>query len=195
MNQMENAPLKDMKLMQKEKHGLFDIVTDISNITAIRWRDKKLSMDCPHIPVMQYVKRICHSAKKKVDIEQLIIICEYNKSMEGVDHMDQNIAAYKINLRSNKWWWPPFHFVIDVSVKNAFQLYQMKEVEGGENKLYALRFGRVIVDAYFRLYQQSKSFEMLFCGSQKLHPANNLCYDAINHWLVKGSQRRCAMEG
>ena len=75
-------------------------------------------------------------------------------------------AAYKINLRSKKWWWLPFHFVIDVSVKTAFQLYQMKEVEGGEKKLYALRFGRAIVDAYFRLYQQSKSFGSSLEGSR-----------------------------
>ena len=88
---------------------------------------------------MQYVKRFCHSAKKKVDIEQPNIILEYNKSMRGVDRMDQKIAAYMINLRSKKWWWPLFRFVIDVSVNNAFLLYRMKEV-GGEKKLDALGF-------------------------------------------------------
>ena len=80
----------------------------------------------------QYVKTFCHSAKKKIDIEQPNIIREYNKSMGGADRMDQNIAAYMINLRSKKWWWPLFRFVIDVSVNNAFELYLMKEAEGGE---------------------------------------------------------------
>ena len=72
----------------------------------------------------------------------------------------------------------------------------MKEVGGGEKKLDALDFRRAIVDAYLRLYRRNKSFEMLLRGSRKLHhPAKNLCYDGINHWLVEGSQRRCAMKG
>ena len=42
VNWMEKAPLKDMKSMQKEKRGLFDVATDMSsNITAIRWKDNK----------------------------------------------------------------------------------------------------------------------------------------------------------
>ena len=127
VNQMENAPLKDMKSMQKEKHGSFNVVTEISsNITAIRWKDNKvvngLSTYTGKEP-MQYVKEFCYSAKKKIDIEQPNIIHEYNKSVGGVDRMDQNIAVYMVNLRSRKWWWPLFRFVIDVSVNNAFQLY------------------------------------------------------------------------
>ena len=175
VNWMENAPLKNMKSMKKEKRGSFDVVTDIlSTITAIRWKDNKV-VNGLSTYTDAYVKRFCHSGKKKVDVEQPNIIREYNKSMRGVNPMDQNIAAYMINIRSKKWCWPLFRFVIDVSVNNAFQLYWMKEVEGGEKKLDALRFRRAIVDAYFRLYLQNKSFEMLFHGSRKLHhPANNL---------------------
>ena len=144
VNRMENAPWKNMKSMQKEKRDSLDVITDISsNITPIRWKDNKvvdrLSTYTGKEP-MQHVKRFCHSAKKKVDIEQPNIIREYNKSMRGFDRMDQKIAAYLINLRSKKWWWPLFCFVIDVSVNNAFLLYRMKEVEGGEKKLDALGF-------------------------------------------------------
>ena len=133
VNRMENTPLKDMKSVQKENRGSFNVVTDSSsNIRAIRWKDNKgvngLSTYTCKEP-MQYVKRFCYSAKKKVDIEQPNIIREYNKSMGGVDRIDRNIAAYIINLRSKKWWRPLFRFVIDVSVNDAFQLYRMKEVE------------------------------------------------------------------
>ena len=123
VNWMENAPLKNMKSMKKEKRGSFDVVTDIlSTITAIRWKDNKV-VNGLSTYTDAYVKRFCHSGKKKVDVEQPNIIREYNKSMRGVNRMDQNIAAYMINIRSKKWCWPLFRFVIDVSVNNAFQLY------------------------------------------------------------------------
>lgn len=200
VNRMENAPLKDMKVVQALKRGSSDVVTDISsNITAVRWKDNKvvncLSTFTGKEPI-QSVKRFCHKEKKKVDIEQPNIIREYNKSMGGVDRMDQNIAAYMVNLRSKKWWWPLFRFVLDASVNNAYQLYRMREIQPGEKKLDALGFRRAIVLAYFNLYRKETSFETLFRGSRKLHnPAENLRYDGWNHWLIKGSQRRCAMEG
>ena len=152
-NRMENAPLKDMKLLQKEKRGTSDVVTDTSsNITAVRWKDDKivnaLSTFTGREPVMK-VKRFCHSEKKKIEIEQPNIIHEYNKSMGGVDSMDQNIAAYMVNLRSKKWWWPFFRFVIDVSVNNAFSLQRSKELNAGEKRLDALGLRRAIVDANF----------------------------------------------
>ena len=102
-NRMENAPLKDGKVMQKVKAGSYDVATDISsNATAVRWKDNKvvncLSTFTDKEP-MQSVKRFCYKEKKKVEIEQPNIIREYNISMGGADCMDQNIAVYKINLR------------------------------------------------------------------------------------------------
>ena len=44
VNRMENAPLKDMKLIQKEKLDSCDLCdSDVSfNITAIRWKKNKV---------------------------------------------------------------------------------------------------------------------------------------------------------
>ena len=92
VNRMANVTLKDMKSMQKEKRGSFDVFSDISsNKAAVRCKDNKvvnrLSTYTSKEP-MQYVKRFCHSAKKKVDTEQPNFIREYNKSMGGVNPMD-----------------------------------------------------------------------------------------------------------
>ena len=140
--------------MAKEDHGSTDVVTDASsNITAVRWKDNKvvnaISTATGKEPI-QTVKRFCHKQKERVEIEQPNIINVCNKSMGGVDRMDQNVAAYMLNLRSKKWWWPLFRFVIDVSVNNAFQLYRLRNIDLGESKLDALGFRRAIVDAYFR---------------------------------------------
>ena len=99
-NQMENALLRDMIKINKEKSGSSDEVTDVSsNITAVSWKDNKfvntISTFTGKQPIQQ-AKRYCHREKWRVNIEQPNIINQY-MSMGGVDHMDQNI-----------WWWTLF---------------------------------------------------------------------------------------
>ena len=101
--------------------------------------------------------------------------------MGGVDRMDQNIAAYMINFRSKKWWWPLFRFVVDVAVNNSFLLYRLRNLDPGETKLNALGF-RAIVDAYFRLFRKGVPNFNLYPSNRILHhPAQNLRYDNTNH--------------
>ena len=40
----------------------------------------------------------------KVEIDQPNAISFYNKTMGGVDRMDQNNGAYMINIRNKKGW-------------------------------------------------------------------------------------------
>ena len=64
----------------------------------------------------------------------------------------------------------------------------------GEHRLDPLGFRRAIVDAYYRLYRKSLASTTLFTGSRNLHhPANNLQFDGVNHWIAKGSQRQCSL--
>lgn len=169
-----------------------------SNITAVRWKDIKnvnaLSTFTGNEPVQQ-AKRYCHQEKKRIEINQPNIINAYNKSMAGVDRMDQNIATYMINLRSKKWWWPLFTFVVDAAVNNAFQLYRNRNLNPGEQRMDALGLRRAIVDAYYRMHRKVPS-TTLFPGNRVLHnPSKNLQFDGKNHWIVKGSQRRCSLTG
>ena len=59
-------------------------------------------------------------------------------SMGAVDRMDQNILAYMFNVRTKKWWWPLFRFVVDVSVNNAYQIYHQSHLNPGEYRLDVL---------------------------------------------------------
>ena len=72
-NRVENAPLRDIVKMNKEKRGSSDVVTDVSsNITAVRWKDNKvvnaISTFTGKQPIQQ-VKRYCHREKRRVNIE------------------------------------------------------------------------------------------------------------------------------
>ena len=143
-NRMENAPLRDVVEMNREKCGSLDVVTDVSsNIAAVLWKDNKvvnaISTFNGKQPIQQ-VKRYCYCEKWRVNNEQPNIKNQYNMSMGGVDHVDQNISAYMISLRAKRWWWPLFRFVVDVAVINAYQIYHQCHLNPGEYRLYALGF-------------------------------------------------------
>ena len=99
-NQTENAPLQHMVKMNKEKRGSSDVVTDVSsNITAVRWKDNKVVNAISIFTGKQQIqqaKRYCHREKGRMNIEQSNVINQYNMSMGGVHHMDQNISAHMI---------------------------------------------------------------------------------------------------
>ena len=66
---MENPPLKDVKMMEKEARGASDVAVDANiNMAAVRWKDNKvvnvLSTFAGKDPV-QKVKRYSQEAKKK----------------------------------------------------------------------------------------------------------------------------------
>ena len=106
-----------------------------------------------------------------------------------VDHMDQIISANMINLRTKKWWWLLFRFVVDVAV----QIYRQSHLNPGKYRLNFLGLLRDIVDAYYT-FTESLPSTTLFTGSRTLHHlANNLQIDSTNHWIAQGSQQRCSL--
>ena len=104
--------------------------------------------------------------------------------MGDVGRLDQNLAAYMINLRSKKWWRPLFRFCIDVAIKNAYQLYRIKQLNEGESRMDALEFCRVIVETYYKNHKTK-------IDSVALHPKSTTknyvrIAEENQHWIKKG---------
>ena len=96
-----------------------------------------------------------------------------------------------IGHHSKKRWWPVFRFCLDLSVNNAYQLYRQQKRSEGERKLDLLGFRRSIVDTYYRCLRKSTTTN-IFPPARKLSKVSDeVQYDAINHWISKGKQRRC----
>ncbi|GFS04442.1 PiggyBac transposable element-derived protein 3 [Elysia marginata] len=75
--------------------------------------------------------------------------------MGVVDHLDQNVGAYRIAIRSKKWWWPLFSFLPDAAV-NAWLLYRMSPAHS-HLPLDQLGFKRSVAMVYLRLLQVQQS--------------------------------------
>ncbi len=71
--------------------------------------------------------------------------------MGGVDRMDQNIACYRISIRSRKRWWPLLAYLLDVAMQNSWIIY--RQTDGARHHpLDQLEFRREACNTYYKVY-------------------------------------------
>ena len=110
--------------------------------------------------------------------------------MGGTDRMDQNINAYRVSIQGKKWWWCLFTWLLDVSITNAWILFQAK----GE-ALPQIDFRRAINHSYLNSFGNPP--KRVRHRSVVLPSTIELRYDGINHFMepTEGNKRRrCAYE-
>ena len=98
-------------------------------VTVLAWKDKRIvkAITTKHDNSMVSVTR-----RKKGghgDIEQIqkpVCVCDYNKHMPGVNHVDQIILYYPSTRKTLKWTKKLFFYLMEISVSNAYVLYQAK---------------------------------------------------------------------
>ena len=104
--------------------------------------------------------------------------------------MDQNIACYRFTIRSKKWRWPFFSWMLRVFTTNAWTFWRK-----AGHKDSQLMFMRTVAQHGLAKHGQPRS--------RVGRPSHNLAsvektlpYDGVNHWPTKnGSNHRCAASG
>jgi hypothetical protein len=143
------APLKSSNQMEQEERGSYDFLLETTSQTSVvRWKDNKcvtVASTYAGVNPMGTAQRYIRSEGRRRGIQIPYSFQVYNFAMGGVDRFDQNIAAYMINIRTKKWWWPIFRFTVDLAIQNAHQLYRL---QSGVLPLDLLGFRRSIVDTY-----------------------------------------------
>ena len=139
----------------------------------------------------QPIRKAKHYIRDKggrVDIDQSNSIAECNKTMVGVDQMDQNISYYMISISNKKWWWLLFHFAIN----NDYELYRIQPLQPGQRVLDLLSFRKEVVNVYYARNRFLWGTAEIFPVLRKQDKVNNsIRYDQTNQWMAKGKQIRC----
>ncbi len=124
------------------------------NISLVKWKDNKTvtvtSNKLRSYP-FQKAKRWNRSSKKEIDVDMPNSIHIYNQHMGGVDLFDQQVAAYRIRIRSKKWWWSLFAWNVNAQVVNAWRVYR-----NNDNKISLLEFSRQIVIGTLKTYGKDR---------------------------------------
>ncbi|XP_040573820.2 piggyBac transposable element-derived protein 3-like [Lepeophtheirus salmonis] len=152
-DRLGGAPVLSRPHMNKKARGsMEEVYTDC--VSLVKWKDNKVvsvASNKMRAQPLQKVKRWDRKQKKYIYIDIPNSICIYNKYMGGVDLFDQQVAAYRIRIRSKKWWWPLFAWRVNAQVVNAWRFSRRNHPN-----LILLNFTRNLVIAVLKTYGVAK---------------------------------------
>jgi len=101
------------------------------------------------------------------------MIRSYNQYMGGVDLTDRFLSQYKPKIRSKKWWWTYFSYLLNTAVVAAWRLHC--NLHSGDEKLSQLAFLRkVIVNLLSQVPNRKRSHATAF--------EEDIRTDGFEHW-------------
>ena len=192
-NRIENCPLKSVSEVNKMERGSFDFAYDSSvGLVVVRWNNVvNVVSSYAGIYPIQAAKRWSKKASKSIELTQPFLISHYNKTMGGVDRLDQNISQYRSASRSKKWWWPIFNYCLDLCVQQAWHLYRAIDVSK-DQPLDLLEIRRTIAQVYVKRSSRQVRSRGRPSSLHKRVP-NALRLDGMNHFVrPNATQLRCA---
>jgi len=92
------------------------------------------------------------------------IIFKYKEPPSSTTSMSKKFDDYSIQIRTNKWWWMIFTWLIDVSVHNARLLMVKRGTKIGYSKFY-----EKIVEHYLNTYKNPPSRENVVPADVRAH--------------------------
>jgi hypothetical protein len=113
------------------------------------WQDSRCVkvMSTQHDDSMQLIRRRRKGVAGVEEVEKPVMVCEYNKYMSGVDHIDQMISYYPVVRKTRKWHKKLFFYFVEVCIHNAHVVFQHYNVTQRGRKVPLLDFQLEIVKA------------------------------------------------
>lgn len=115
--------------------------------------------------------------------------------MGGTDQMDPNINCYRIGIRSKKWYWPLFTWLLDVAVQNSWVLYNKSHT----GKVSQLEFRRELANVYLTKYKvEPKGVgrpAVSVASASNNRISDDIRFDRTDHLVQRteiNRKRRCA---
>lgn len=198
-NRIGNCPV-DSKAVAKKDRGCYDYsYSPDGSVVVVCWNDNNVvtaASNCHGVHPLGKATRFSKAKGGKVAIDVPQLIKQYNTFMGGVDRFDQNVACYRCNIRSKKWWFPFFVFGLEAAMQNAFQLYRARKLDCGV-VWDLLGFRRYVVQTYLKKYGNPPEL-----GRPSTHTKMDrrvlpdVRYDGQEHWPSESAtQRRCGQCG
>lgn len=142
LNRFANPPLLTDKDMAKNGRGCNDEVCSADQkVVLVKWFDNKsvvIGSNFLGVGKKDQVERWDKKGKQYLKVERPEVIKLYNKSMGGVDKLDQLVSYYRIMIKSRKWTLRMLFHVVDLAVVNSWLEYRRDAETAGIPKARVL---------------------------------------------------------
>ena len=187
-NQCNGIPIQSVESVKKERRGYFTSISS-EKMQLVRWNDNSvvtILSNCYTSTNVNKVSRWSGSEKKCItNIHPNVL---GNAFMGGCDLHDQFIYTYPFAIRSKKWWWPLFSWVLKSALVNSF-LY-MKSIND-QTCAFSLDHTRHVAryTCIIGTYGRSAGFRRVARPILQ----NSLCFDEKDHCPMNESSKylRC----
>lgn len=166
------------------------LVYQKDKVVFTKWHDKRdvslISSNCSPVVGDVVVNR------RDQEVTKPGVVDLYNKHMGGVDLADQLRSYYSVARSSKKWYRYIFWYLIDISVCNAFILFNYHQQERGKGKVKQIDFRTSLAKQLLGGFS---------CSVSKAQPSkrrkiDNFYLDEGNagkHFIdkIKGRKRQC----
>lgn len=177
------------------KRGDVDFSTRSDGVSCTKWKDKRAITFLSNHHDAAEMGTIERKEKDgtKIMIQCPLIVKEYNKHMGYVDKADMLKSFYEIDRKSKKWWHRIFWHFVDVSVVNAFILYNIRHPKVTQLKLFRLDVANGLIGANQGQSALGRKRSATTPPNRyKTNVPKELRFDKNAHLPVKSTSKRCA---
>lgn len=136
INRFMKPPFQEDKEFRKLTRGSFDELSDREqNVVIVKWLDNKpihIASNFVGKGELCVCKRWDNTLKRHVEIPQPEVVNLYNKSMCGVDILDQSLSYYRTFIKSKKWTLRVIMHFLDMAISSSWMEYKSDMLRNGE---------------------------------------------------------------
>lgn len=201
-------------MKQKGRGCSEELCSADGDVVLVKWFDNKaVSLASNYVGKGEEdtVRRWSSERSKYIDIKRPQIVRDYNKSMGGVDTLDQMVSLYRIYIRSRKWTLQLITHAVDLALVNSWLAYRQEYTKADLPKAKALdllNFRMQVAEGLMRAKTpchkrkgrlsdpiQTKRKARSLCENR---PIEDVRYDMVDHMPMHSGNKeagRCKLEG
>ena len=174
----------------KEKGSHRSIVDEKNGIIYTQWLDRKLvTVASNRYSCEPLVTVTAGKGNARKEVRKPASVVRYNSHMGGVDLLDFFLSINRPRIRSNKWYWPIYAWVLGVSLVAGWKLW-LSHSNDNQNRKAGFAFFLRQVNKAIRQEFPAK-IQNTYNSTHNSH--SNARYDLIDHMIVNSNgSRRCA---
>ena len=184
INRIPSFPVHEVDFKERGEMKCFRENINGELVTA--WKDNKtvyIASSCIGSTPITTTKRYCRKEKKKIEIPIPACVALYNRTMGGVDSMDQRVSHCRSSIRGKKWYFPIAINLFDITIVNAWHLHRLNS---SETKRMDLNTFRTSVAESLLQHNNKKQ--------TKASVSRSIRFDELNHIVQYTSQKnRCRL--